>query len=64
MIERLQRIETWVYRTAWLLAIPLLATVQFNIVSLVFMCVILALAFVGTILCTTIDSLNGLMVQR
>jgi hypothetical protein len=47
MIDRLQRIESWIYRTAWLLAIPLFLTVQLDVVSLVFMGLILLLSFVG-----------------
>ena len=57
MIERLQRIESWVYRLAWVLAIPLFLTVQLDVVSLVFMGLILLLSFVGLSINATVEQL-------
>jgi hypothetical protein len=57
MIDRLQHIESWVYRLAWVLAIPLFLTVQLDVVSLVFMGLILLLSFVGLSINATVEQL-------
>ena len=55
MLERLQRLATLTYRTAWLLVIPLLLSVQMPALTFALAGSVFLLACCGTLLCMMMD---------